>query len=508
MEREHQALPDRADRYFQENVAYAGLGRASVRSGMMLLASRSVNVFVQVATSILLARLLTPHDFGVVAMVTALSGIAPLILIGADAAIQKSTINRVEISSLFWINIAIGGTMTLLFAMASGAIAAFYGEPSLTGIALVSSLAFVVTAAATQHYALMQRAMEFRRIAMIDLSANVISSIVSILLALDGWGYWALALKPVLTSLLTVIGSWIACPWLPGRPRWTSGVKELAGFAMGVTGFTITDYLSRSADRVAIGYFNGAGPLGYFQNASLLYGNVLSLICDPMHNIAVSSLSKLRNDLEELQRSWTAAMSTFSFFSAPAFAVLAVTGQDFVVMLLGQKWAPVGPLLVVFAVKGIVHCIERTMGWLHVVAGRADRWMRWGLVSALVHLIALAAGLPFGPLGVALSYTVAMFGLVVPALSYAGRPLGIGARQLLRAAGPAVVAALCSVAIGMTAQHFLLADFSRPARFLVSAMFTLGLYLAVVVGVFRVVAPLKLALSLLRDYAPLGQRAS
>ena len=99
-----------------------------------------------------------------------------------------------------------------------------------------------------------------------------------------------------------------------------------------------------------------------------------------LHNVAVSSLSKLRDNLAELKRSWAAALSTLSFISAAAFAGLAVTGQDFVVMLLGEKWVPVGPLLCIFAVRGIAQGTERTLGWLQVVAGRSDRWMRWGLV--------------------------------------------------------------------------------------------------------------------------------
>src|SRR5262249_49367744 len=153
-------------------------------------------------------------------------------------------------------------------------------------------------------------------------------------------------------------------------------------------------------------------------------------------------------DLEALKRSWAAALSLATFISAGLFAVLAVTGQDFVVLLLGEKWAPAGPLLSVFAVRGIAHSVERTLGWLHVAAGRSDRWMRWGLFSAVCQLIALAAGLPFGPIGVAISYTIATFGLFVPALAYAGQPVGIGAKDVLQAVGPQTAAALITVAFG------------------------------------------------------------
>ena len=154
-------------------------------------------------------------------MVTALVLFAPILVdLGTtDASTQKAHITDAEISTLFWLNVTIGGALTALFAAGSGVIGAFYGEPALTGIALVSSLTFIMTALSIQHYALMRRAMEFQRIAIIDLSSNAISSIVSVVLAFRGWGYWALVAKPIVQSGLSAFGAWMSCPWLPGRPK-------------------------------------------------------------------------------------------------------------------------------------------------------------------------------------------------------------------------------------------------------------------------------------------------
>ena len=468
---------------------------------MILVAARGINVVVQVATTVLLARLLSPHDFGLVALVTALVVFAPtLIDLGtADASAQKARITRGEISALFWLNMAIGGIFTALFAGGSGIVASLFGEPTLTGIAFAFSLTFIMTAASVQHYALMRRAMDFRRIAMIDLAANVLSSIVAVAMAISSWGYWALVSKPLITLALAALGAWISCPWLPGRPRFTPDVRAMVRFGLGVTGFTLTDNVARSADRLAIGYFYGASPLGYFQNAFLLYANVLNILTEPLHNVAVSGLSKLRNDRDKLRRSWAAALSSVSFVAAGAFAGLAVIGQDFVVLLLGEKWTPAGPLLCLFAVRGIAHTSERTLGWLHVVAGRSDRWARWGVFSAACQLAALAAGLPFGPIGVASAYAIVMYALFVPALAYSGRPLGVGAKDVLAAAGPQTVAALCAVVVGLAVQQAFLAELTPLARFALSGLICLATYLVVAIGILRVTGPIRLALSLLRD---------
>lgn len=498
------------EQYFQENKAYEGLGRKSLHSGVIFIAARGANIFVQLASTILLARILTPHDFGLVAMVIALVGFAPMLIdLGtSEASTQKTHITQADISALFWLNIGVAAILTVLLAAGSGAVAAFFGEPSLTGIALALSSTFVLTALFTQHYALMRRAMQFRHIAMIDISANLIGSAVSVAMALTGWGYWSLVAKPIVTAALTVVFVWMSCHWVPGRPRFSSDVKELVGFGLGVTGFTMTDYLAKSADRIAIGYFLGAGPLGYFQNAFTIYANVLSILTEPVHNIAASSLSKLRNNIDELKRSWKMALSMLSFFAAPAFAILAVTGQDFVVLLLGQKWAPAGPLLCIFAVRGIAHSIERTMGWMHVAAGRADRWMWWGVYSAIFQLLALAAGLPFGVTGVAIAYTIAMFALFVPALVYSGRPIGIGARDVLQTVGPQTIAGLAAVAVGFAVQLEFFGDLSLFTRVFASGVICLAAYLAIVVGIFRVTGPLQLAFSLLRDVRAIRSPAS
>ena len=503
-------LKRKVESYFDENRLHADLGRNSLHSGVAFVAARCVNMLLQVGSTILLARLLSPDDYGLVAMVFALVAFAPMLIdLGtSDALVQKERITHADVSALFWLNVAIGSALTLLLAGGSGFIASFYGEPALAGIAVVSSLTLVMAALSAQHFALLRRAMRFRRVALIEILSNVISSIVAIAMALTGWDYWALVAKPVLTAVLSAVGAWASCPWWPGRPRSSPEVEKIVRFGMGVTGFTMTDYIARSADRIALGYFYGAGPLGYFQNAFLLYDNILSILTHPLYIVAVSSLSKLRNALHELKRSWATALSSLTFFSALAFAGLAVTGQDFVVIVLGQKWEPAGPLLCIFAVKGIAHTIERTLGWLHVAAGRSDRWMRWGFFSAICQLAAIFAAIPFGLAAVATAHAIAAFCLFVPALVYAGRPLGIETKDVLRTVGPQTIAALITVAIGLTVQSAFLADVALLPRFLASGMVCLVVYLAVVMGVFQVTAPARLALSLLRDFSLIALRRS
>jgi len=497
-------LKQDVDSYFEENKPSEGLGRKSLRGGVTFVVVRGINIFVQLASTILLARLLSPHEFGLVAMVVALISFAPFLIdLGtSDAASQKKRISHVEISTLFWLNVAMGALLTVLMVSGSTFIARVFGEPSLTGISIALSTQFVMSALSTQHYALMRRAMQFRRLAVIDISSMLVGSLVSVGMAFTGWGYWALVAKPIVVSACVAIGAWTSCRWMPGRPRVTTAVKEMVRFGMGVTGFTLTDSLAASADRMAIGYFYGAGQLGYFQNASIIYMNVLTIVAEPLHNIAVAALSKLSDDVERFKRAWAKALSTLSFFSAPAFALLAVTGQDLVVIVLGQKWAPAGFLVTIFGVRGIAHILERTHGWTHVAAGRSDRWMRWGIFSAVWQLAAVAAGLPFGVAGICISYTIAIFVLFVPSLVYAGRPIGLGVSDVLQAVGPQIISALVATGVGFTVQNAWLGGLNPFVRVFLASLVCLGTYLVLAVGVFRITAPIRLGLSLLRDFMP------
>jgi PST family polysaccharide transporter len=229
-----------------------------------------------------------------------------------------------------------------------------------------------------------------------------------------------------------------------------------------------------------------------------VYDNLLDVLVFPLHGVAVASLSKLRDDANQLRRAWGKAVTTVAFYAMPAFGLLAVTSRDVIVMLLGAKWASAGLLLSVLALRGIPHCVERTLGWLHVTAGRTDRWARWGIFAACVQFCALLCGLPFGPTGVAVAYTSAMFALFVPALAYAGRPLAIGATDVIRAVWRQLVGALTAVAVGVLLRFTILANTAPIARTAMLGIVYLTVYLAIVIGILRVLAPIRTMRTLVR----------
>jgi len=179
-----------------------------------------------------------------------------------------------------------------------------------------------------------------------------------------------------------------------------------------------------------------------------------------------------------------------------------VTAPDVVVLLLGQKWAVAGPLLSIFAFRGIAHVVERTLGWLHVAAGRSDRWLRWGVGSSVIQLAALACGLPFGLRGVAIAYTASTYILFVPAISYAGRPFGIGAASVMKTVGPQLAGSLTLAIAGFWIRDTFLTGDSSLVRILILAIACTVVYLLVVIGLFRITRPLRIAWSAVGAFTP------
>lgn len=488
----------------EEKLEKSEFSKKSLHSGAISILAQATNTAVQIGTTICLARLLVPEDFGLVAMVSALTGFANVLMdLGTrDAAVQRPQITQEELSTLFWLTTGLGALFTAVVLAAAPLIGEFYHEERLIRIAQFWGLTFVITALSCQHAALLRRQLMFQKVALIEVAANILGAAVAIGMGLSGSGYWALVLRPLVTACVMLILIWSTCRWLPGWPVLSKGVKETVKFGLNITGFTTTDYLAKAADRVGLGYTVGARELGLYHNAATVYENALTVVTLPLHSVAVATLSRLRDNVEELRRAWATALSSLTFFATLAFVILAVIGQDLIVLLLGNKWVGASTLLVLFALRGPAQVIERTLGWLHVAAGRPDRWMRWGLLSCLVQIVAVLCGMPFGATGVAISYGICTYILFVPAIVYAGQPLQIGLRELMPAIVPPLIGALIAEGVGFTLRTFYLSDLSSIQRMAALIVVCVTAYALITVGMFRMTKPMDVAKRLLSDLLP------
>jgi O-antigen/teichoic acid export membrane protein len=494
--------------FFEDHQETKDLGRRALRGGIVSIFMQYGNAVLQIGSAIILARLLAPEDFGLVAIVTVLTSFAPFLIdfgLG-DATAQRSRITQAQVSSLFWISTAIGTVVAVGVAGCSPLIAWLYGEPRLIPIALATSTIFVFSGASNQHTALLRRTMQFARIGQIQFLGTLAGIVVAVVVAVHGYGYWALVLRPIVNSVIVAAGVWLACRWRPGRPAFDSEVRSMVRFGLHVVGFTVAYTVSRAVDRIALGLYYRPEQVGYYQNAVNLYENSIYSALIQMHGVGSAALSKLQSNPAVLRQKYEAALSMLAFFVMPCAAILSVTAEDLTVILLGDKWRAAGSLLSIIALRGIFNVVEASQGWLHLSIGRADRWRNWGIVSLIVQIVGVLAGLPFGPAGVAVAAVVASLVIALPSITYAGRPIGIGAALVVRAVGPQTIGAVSTAAAGWWVQSALFADYTAFVRIILSGCFCTCIYLAIVVGLFRLAEPLRVAGTIVQDFIGKRQR--
>lgn len=498
----NRVMAQRIGNYFEDHKQSSELGRQALRGGVVSVAIRYGNGALQIVSAIVLARLLSPEDFGLVAIVAVLTGFAPLLIdfgLG-DSIAQRSRITPGQISTLFWVSCGLGIAVALGAIACSPLIAWLYGDRRLELITISIAIAFILSGISNQHLALLKRTMQFGQIGRIQFFATLASVVIAVTTAYCGFGYWALVLRPITTALCVAVGAWLACQWRPGMPVFDSEVRSMIRFGLQVVGFTVVYMVTRAVDRIALGLLYPVDQVGYYQSAMNLYDNSIAAPIEQTHNVGSAALAKLQSNPAALREKFEAALSMLTFFLMPASAILAVIAEDLTVILLGEKWRIAGSLLSILALRGIFHSIEGAQGWIHLAIGRADRWRNWGVVSLVAQVAAVACGLPFGARGVATAVVVVCALLSLPSIVYAGRPIGIDAKAVLRKVGPQFVGAGVVVATGWWVQAEFLRDLLSYERIVILGLLCSSVYLAVVVGLFRQTEPIRVARRLARDF--------
>ena len=399
----------------------------AVRGVGAMVMSRTICQAIMIVSSVILARLLTPKDFGLVAMVTVFSGI--LLEFGSlrlsDATVQKRDLRQHQVSALFWINVAAGIVVAGFLSLCAPLVSRFYHEPRLTGIVIAITSTFILSGLCAQQSALLQRKMEFRRMAVLDVTATTFSVVVAVGTALYGLGYWALVFRRIAYGLASTVGIWSISRWRPGKPIVDEGVRSMLKFGANNLGSYSLTYFSRNMDNLLIGWRLGAGELGFYDRAYQIFVMPVYQLMNPLATVAVSTLSRISDDRERYVRYFTKSLKMVAFLAVPLSACVTLTGTDIVTIVLGTKWTAAGRILQAFGPGIVVMLINGKQQWLHISMGRADRLLRWNILRFFVTGTFLIACLRYGAIGVAIASVASFYVLVGPGLIYAGRPVDL-----------------------------------------------------------------------------------
>lgn len=498
------------DEYFNTDYLRSGLKGRAVKGAGATVFSQGLVFCIQMAGTIILARLLTPVDFGLVTMVTTVSLLLQNFGINGftEVVIQKEDINHKQVSTLFWINAISSIVLALFFVFMAPVLVWFYKEPRLAPVVIAISISIVLTGLSTQHLALLKRTMRFYSFSSINIAARAISICSSIILAWRGWGFWALVVGNVVLALTTTAGSWIVCRWRPGLPDIHAGIKPMIKFALNTYGNFSMNYFTRNLDNVLVGWRYGSQSLGFYKKAYDLFILPMGQLSAPLTSVFLAALSRLRTYPDKYRLSYLKAISMLAFVGMPLSAFLTLIGHDLIVLILGPQWNNSGVIFSYFAPSIGIILIYGTNGWLHLSLGRADRWFRWGIVEVIFTALFLIVGLQFGAIGVAIAYTASSYCLLCPGLWYAGRPINLSISSIICAIWKYYIAALVAgllcwfmlYSLEMNSNKFIGSNLSFRVVFVMTSYVLL--YMLLIVILHHGIKPIIEFISIVRDMIP------
>jgi O-antigen/teichoic acid export membrane protein len=363
---------------------------------------------VRFVTSITLARLLAPEYFGLLAMAEVFVGFAGTFsTMGfSKAIVQRKRISEELLCSLFFVTLAIGCLVALILACASPLFAWIYGNPEVDPIISALSLTFILGAPCLVPAALLTRRLAFNRLAIIDLSCTALSAAAAITLARLGWGVWALVWPTVTVLLIRVPMMYVASGWRPKLLFQWSEVRNVLGFGGNLTGFTIVNYFSRQSDKFIVGFFLGPSPLAYYSLAYNIMLRPLSAVTDVLGRVMFPAFSRMQDDDAWLKAAYLRACGAIAFVTFPLMLGMTALARPFVGIVLGEKWLPAIPILVVLAPLGALQSIQETVGQIFLAKGRADWYFRLGVGGGVLFMLSFLAGIPWGILGITVAYSI------------------------------------------------------------------------------------------------------
>ena len=469
---QHGSSPRDPDRHFRTDHLKEDLGRRSARGGAVTLGWQGMKFVVSTAATIVLARLLTPQDFGLIGMVAILVNFVTMFqYMGlSTATIRWPELTHRQVTALVWVNAGLSAGIALIASAGAPLLAWFYNEPRLVGITVGYALSILLGGLAIQHEALLSRQMRFGAIAAIDAVALLLGLAAAVVAAWYGAGYWAIVLNQLVTAAVRVVGSWTACGWRPGLPSRGAGVRAILSYGGNVTGYSFINFFSRNLDNALIGKYWGSYQLGLYSKAYQMLLLPMEQINAPVAAVAVPALSRLVDAPERYRGAYLRVLEKIAMITMPGIALMIATSDWVTLFLLGEQWRESGRIFMLLGVAAIIQPVTRTVLWLFTTQNRTREIFKWGGISGAIAVAAIVAGLPWGATGVAASYAATDLCLTTPLLFwYAGRKGPVRAIDFYRTIAPSV----CAAAATLVAVYFtrpLLAPYALPVRLLLAGV--------------------------------------
>ena len=450
------STPEVADNPMEgSGAAPANMGSAVLTGFGWKMATALVSDVTRVCVAIVLARLLTPGDYGVAGMAFIFAGLANIFsdLALGGALVQRRAITEEDRSTVFWAALGFSLVMAGVLVALSPLIADFFGRHEVERLVIALSASIPLSALTTTQVALLTRRLAYRSLEIRQIVGVVGGAIAALAFAAAGFGPWAIVSNSLVTSAVSTALLWRLSPW---RPRFIfsfAHLRRLSGFGLRLFGLRIMNYANLNSDNMMIGRFAGASALGTYSLAYNVMFTPMLRISNPIATVVYPALARMQDDLPRMRSAWLRSKRLSASLLAPAFLIILVTAPDLVRVLFGEKWNSAVPVIQLLAIAGVAHSLL-TLNWTVLQGtGRIGVAFRLGLLVCALTVGAFAVGVRWGAVGVAASYAAVKWPLVLFDTYVTTRTVRFSFREAVLAGGSILPHAVLAAAGAWSDTH-------------------------------------------------------
>lgn len=421
----------------------------TVQATSWVLIVNVVSQAVSFCYGIVLARLLVPDDFGLMAMALFFAGIAVLFVDTGfgQALIQKRDVTEVHFSSIFWLNLCLSVGMGLVMFFTAGIIADFYQRHEIETIFQIVSINFVFTAMGFIPRMRLSKDLNFKKISIIDFQSMVLSGVIAISAAYTGFGYWSLVIHIVLQQVLRSFMLWHAAGWRPGFVFSIIAIKELFSFSAYLFGTRVLQYGAMNVDKLLLGKFVGGHSLGVYDKAQSMMLTPLNTISRSIVTVMFPSMSIIQADKKRVREVYLRTTRAVTLIVFPMLTGVFVIADTFVFGVLGEQWREVIPVLRLFCIAGMFSAIASINPAVYQSQGATSLQFKLNLLTQPLKIAAVFIGVNWGIMGVAISLVGAISVTTLITVGVAGRLIKIRFVEFIKSIVPVFIASMSMGAI-------------------------------------------------------------
>jgi len=426
-----------------------GLREKAVRGAAWYGGTRLLIQLFSWVMTIAIARVLSPGDFGLLAMALVYTGLVEFLNeLGLGAAIvQKKEIRDEDLDTLFWFGLGISAAIYGLTILVAPLIGAFFAQPQLAAILRVLGLMFLITNVRLVPWNLLTRAMDFKRRSLAETSGNLIGVILTLVLAYRGLGVWSLVIGMLTRETLVAVLVYHQTGWLP-RARFTSlSLRQTLTFSLNLSGARVAWYIYDNSDRLLVGKFLGDQVLGYYTMAIRLTTELASRVLAIINQVAFPLYSRLQDDLERLKRYFLISIQMTCIVIFPLLAGLSLVSGDLVPLLFKEKWTPMVPAVNILSWAAMVIMIHSLAAPIVLARGQPSLLLRFNLLSLAILPAAFFVATKYGLTGVCLVWLLVFPLLALLWFSWAKKCIGFRWVEVWHAARPGSISTMAMTAV-------------------------------------------------------------